>query len=300
VTRIAYVNGRYTPHREAAVHVEDRGYQFGDGVYEVVPVQNGALIDVDLHFARLARSLRELLISPPMAEPSLRAVLANVIRRNRIRDGIVYLQITRGVARRDHGFPKFADSAIVVTARRSAALPDDADSWAGTAVTVPDIRWGRCDIKSVNLLPNVLAKQVAREAGAYEAILIGPGDIVMEGSTSNVWIVDAEGALRTRPLDNHILPGCTRAAIAQLLAENDIELREEEFSIATLAAAREVFVTSATSLVKPIIAIDGKPVANGAVGSITRRLFDLFIAHVRRQTQVQPEAQTQAQGREAA
>lgn len=283
MTRIAYVNGRYMPHRKATVHIEDRGYQFGDGVYEVLPIQNGVLIDADLHFSRLARSLHELSIVTRMPERSLRAIVANVIRENRVQNGIVYVQITRGVARRDHAFPKLAKPSVVVTARHGPSMPEDVESWAATAVTVPDIRWGRCDIKSINLLPNVLAKQAAREAGAYEAILIGLGDIVMEGSASNVWIVNTDGVLQTRPLDNHILPGCTRAALTELLAERDIVVSERAFSRNALTGAREVFLTGATALVKPITAIDGNPVADGAVGTVTRRLFDLFIAHAKRQ-----------------
>lgn len=292
MSRIAYVNGRYLAHHAATVSIEDRGYQFGDGVYEVVPIHRGAFIDADLHLARLARSLRELEIPTPMNDTALRNVLMMVVRRNRVREGIVYLQITRGVARRDHAFPARVIPSMVVTARHGPPLPTDIDGWAASAITTPDIRWGRCDIKSVNLLPNVLAKQQARRAGVYEAILIGPDDQVMEGSSTNVWIVDHEGVLRTRRLDHHILPGCTRAALASLLAENSIPFRDDGFDLATLRRAREVFLTSATSLVKPITAIDGQPIGNGAVGSITAQLFGLFVAHARAQTEQHARAQT--------
>ncbi|HQT88485.1 MAG TPA: D-amino-acid transaminase [Acidiphilium sp.] len=285
MSRIAYVNGRYVAHHAAMVSIEDRGYQFGDGVYEVVPIYRSTFIDADLHLARLARSLRELEIPAPMGDAALRSVLMMVARRNRVRDGIVYLQITRGVARRDHAFPARIIPSMVVTARPGPPMPTDIDGWAGGAITVPDIRWGRCDIKSVNLLPNVLAKQAARRAGVYEAILIGPADQVMEGSSTNVWIVDHDGVLRTRRLDHHILPGCTRAALAGLLAENTISFREDGFDLATLKRAREVFLTSATSLVKPITTIDGQPIGNGAVGTITAQLFGLFAAHARAQAE---------------
>lgn len=279
MSRIAYVNGCYLPQRDAAVNVEDRGYQFGDGIYEVIHVHDGRFVDTGLHLARFRRSLRELSIPEPMSEASLLVVLHEVVRRNRVTEGIVYMQVTRGVARRDHAFPRDVRPALVVTARQGGAFPRDVDAWAGTAVTVPDIRWGRCDIKTVNLLPNCLAKQTAREAGAYEAILVDADGIVTEASSSTAWAVDAEGVLRTRHLDDHILPGCTRAALAELLAEAQMSFQEDGFGEADLLAAREVFVTSATSFVKPIVEIDGRAVGDGKPGPVTRRLFDLFVRH---------------------
>lgn len=283
MSRIAYVNGRYVPHRAAAVHVEDRGYQFGDGIYEVIHVHDGRFVDTGLHMARLARSLREIGIAAPMPEPALLAVLREVVRRNRVAEGIVYMQITRGVAPRDHAFPRRpVPPALVITARHGPEFPRDVEAWAGTAVTAPDIRWGRCDVKTINLLPNCLAKQQAREAGAYEAILIDGAGEVTEGASSTLWIVDADGVLRTRRLDHHILPGCTRAALADLLAEAQMGFREDGFGEADLRAAREVFVTSATSFVKPIVAIDGAPVGDGRPGTVTSRLFDLFARHADR------------------
>ena len=289
MSRIAYVNGRYLAHQTAMVSIDDRGYQFADGVYEVVPVHHGRFIDADLHLARLARSLRELDIPAPMSDAALRAVLATVARRNRVTEGILYLQIPRGVARRDHAFPTHPiPPALVITARPGPPIPTDLDAWAGSAITMPDLRWGRCDIKSTNLLPNVLAKQAARTAGAYEAILLDADDQVMEGSSTSVWIVDAKGALRTRRLDHQILPGCTRAALASLLTEAAMPFHQDSFDRNALYQAREVFLTSATSLVKPITQIDGRPIGNGAVGSITARLFDLFVTHMR--AQVEQEA----------
>ncbi len=226
MSRIAYVNGAYVPQREAAVNVEDRGYQFADGVYEVVHLYRGRLIDADLHLARLERSLREMRITAPMSRAALLHVLGEVARQNRVTEGLLYMQITRGVARRDHVFPtKPIAPAMVVTVRRTAPYPRNVDAWATTAVTHPDQRWARCDIKSVSLLPNVLAKQAAREKGAGEAILVAADGTVTEGSSTNVWIVDQAGVLRTRPLSHAILPGCTRGALLALLAEEGLTLR---------------------------------------------------------------------------
>ena len=281
MSRIAYVNGRYLPQRDAAVNIEDRGYQFADGVYEVVLIQDGRPVDQGLHLDRLDRSLRELGIPSPMGRASLLHVMGEVTRRNRIGDGIVYMQVTRGVARRDHAFPRPGTRpALVVTAKPVAPYPKDVERWTTSVITRPDDRWARCDIKSVSLLPNVLAKQAAREAGASEAILYDAAGHVTEGASSNAWIVDRTGTLRTRHLDHGILPGCTRAALATLLAENAIRFEERAFTREELRDAREVFLTSASSFVKPVTAVDGAPVADGAVGPVSRRLFALFAAHV--------------------
>ena len=201
MSRIAYVNGRYVPHHAAGVHIEDRGYQFADGVYEVMAVDNARLIDAAPHYDRLERSLGELLIDPPMTRAALDVVLREVVRRNRLRHGIVYLQITRGVAKRDHPFPDQAEPAVVATARRGGRpSPQHREEGIGV-VTVPDIRWARCDIKSISLLPNVLAKQAARDAGGYEAWQVDDDGMVTEGSSTNAWIVDADGNLVTPPPD---------------------------------------------------------------------------------------------------
>ena len=280
MSRIAYVNGRYVPHRAAHVSIDDRGYQFADGVYEVVAVAQGRFLDEDLHMARLERSLNEIRIQPPMSRVSLATVLREVARRNRVHDGLVYMQVTRGVSRRDHAFPAGAvRPAMVVTARRSHAYPPDAGGWAGSAITQPDQRWARCDIKTTGLLPNVLAKQAAREAKAYEAILVDGDGMVTEGASTNVWIVDAAGTLRTRHLDQGILPGCTRRSLLQQMAEAGVAAEERGFSEVELREAREVFVTSATSFVKPIVRLDGAPVGDGEVGPVTRQLFHLFGRH---------------------
>ncbi|MGC9268811.1 D-amino-acid transaminase [Acidiphilium sp.] len=279
MSRFAYVNGRYRPQRDACVNIEDRGYQFADGIYEVIHIHDGRFVDTDLHLARLARSLREIAIPAPMDDASLLVVLREVVRRNRVHEGIVYMQITRGVARRDHAFPKSVPPSLVVTARHGHPFPRDIASWAGIAITVPDIRWGRCDIKTINLLPNCLAKQRAREAGAYEAILIDRSGHITEGASTTVWAVDANGILRTRHLDDYILPGCTRAALTALLRDSAIPFEERGLTEAEFRDAREVFLTSATSFVKPIVAVDGVPIANGLPGPITTRLFTLFTRH---------------------
>lgn len=281
MSRIAYVNGRYRPQAVAAVNIEDRGYQFGDGVYEVLHIYGGRFIDEDLHLDRLERSLREIEIPMPMPRAALRCVLAEVTRQNRVREGLLYMQVTRGVARRDHPFPKPAPlPALVVTARRLPPFPADADSWAVTAITRPDERWARRDIKSVNLLPNVLAKQAARRAGAAEAILIDAEGMVTEGASTSVWIVDREGRLRTRALGHAILPGCTRAALIALLSEVGLAWEEGSFPAAELGRAREIFLTSASSFVRPVVRLDGNPVGEGSVGPVARKLFALFARHV--------------------
>ncbi len=283
MSRIAYVNGRYLPQPEAAVNIEDRGYQFGDGIYEVVHLYAGRYIDEDRHLGRLERSLREIRLPMPMSRAALRMVLREVARRNRVTEGLLYMQVTRGVAKRDHPFPaKPVPPALVVTVKRIPPYPTDVDAWAAGCITLPDLRWARRDIKSVNLLPNVLARQAAKEQGCIEAILYDERTrMVTEGAATTFWIVDEHGTIRTRHLDHVILPGCTRAALMAELAEDGIAFEERDFSLDELARAREAFITSATSFVKPITRIDGKPVGDGKVGPVVRRLFEIFARHVK-------------------
>ncbi len=281
MSRVAYVNGRYLAQRDAAVNVEDRGYQFGDGIYEVLHVNARRFVDEDRHLGRLERSLREVQIAMPMPRASLLHVLREVVERNRITHGLVYMQITRGVARREHWFPaKPIPPALVVTARRLPPYPTAIATWHTRVITVADDRWARCDIKSVNLLPNVLAKQAARLAGAGEAVMVDAQGIVTEGASTSVWIVDAAGALRTRHLDQGVLPGCTRDALLGLLNGAGLRAEERAFSLDELRAAREVFLTSATSFVKPVLAVDGAPVGAGTPGPVTQALFAAFGRHV--------------------
>jgi D-alanine transaminase len=281
MSRIAYVNGRYLPQRRASVNIEDRGYQFADGVYEVVHLHGGRFIDEDRHLDRLDRSLAALRLPQPMRRAALRHVLLEVARRNRLREGLLYMQVTRGVARRDHAFPDVPVSpSVVVTIRRIPPYPTDITRWTANAITHPDLRWARCDIKSTGLLPNVLARQAAKEQGALEAILVDDEGMVTEGAATSFWIVDKDGALRTRGLDHAILPGCTRDALSTLLRDEGIAFEESRFSVQDMHDAREAFLTSATSFVKPIVRIDGAPVGGGEVGPVTRRLFALFARHV--------------------
>lgn len=275
MSRVAYVNGRFQRLREPAVRVEDRGFQFADGVYEVWAVRAGRLCDEDGHFARLRRSLRELEIGLTMADAALRAAICETVRRNRVREGLVYLQITRGAAPRDHTFPDPPTTpTIVITAKTLKA-----GGQAGIRViTVPDIRWGRCDIKSVALLPNVLAREQARRAGAQEAWLVDAEGFVTEGSASNAWIVLEDGRLVTRPLGADILPGVTRAAVLRAAESLQIRIEERAFTVAEARAAREAFVTSATKAATPVIAIDGTPVGDGRPGPVTQRLRAAYLS----------------------
>jgi D-alanine transaminase len=274
VSRIAYVNGRYVFHGEATIHVEDRGYQLADGVYEVCEVRGGCLIDEGRHLARLHRSLEALRIDPPMRDAALRVVLRETIRRNRVQDGMVYLQVTRGVARRDHAFPDPpVKPALVVTAKGLDRAKGEAMAAAGVSViTVPDIRWGRVDVKTVALTPNVLAKQAAREAGAREAWFVDRDGFVTEGASTNAWIVTAAGALVTREADHHILGGVTRLTLMDLARVEGLEVTERPFTVAEAKSAREAFLTAATTLVMPVVTIDGMPVGDGRPGPLARRL----------------------------
>lgn len=283
MSRVAYVNGRYVPHARASVHVEDRGFQFADGVYEVWAVFDGRLADMDGHFARLSRSLGELGVAEPMSRPALERVLAEVVRRNRVRDGLVYLQVTRGSAHRDHAFPSPAVApSVVATAKRVDMAAAQARAERGVAVvTTPETRWARCDIKTVGLLPNVLAKQAARAAGAYEAWFVDREGFVTEGASTNAWIVTHDGRLVTRDTGANILRGVTRAAVAELAAELQLRVEERPFTPAEAAAASEAFITAATAFVTPVTSVDGAPVGEGRPGPVALRLRDLYLARVR-------------------
>ena len=273
MSRIAYVNGRYVPFAQARVHVEDRGYQFADGVYEVCAVRAGKLIDEAPHTARLKRSLAELRITPPVNEAALAHIMRETVRRNAVTNGLVYLQITRGVARRDHPFPAKAKPALVVTAKNLAI--ERFDTWATKGVeakTTAETRWARCDIKSVSLLANVLAKQEAREAGAYEAWFVDDKGFVTEGSSTTAWIVDQNGVLRTRQLDNHILPGVTRGELLPMCRQLGIDAAEKPFTVAEAKAAREAFISAATVGIIPVVKIDGFTIGNGKPGPIAHKL----------------------------
>jgi len=274
MTRVVYVNGRYLPYAEARVHAEDRGFQFADAIYEVCEVRGGRLVDESGHMRRLVRSLGELKIAPPMSAGAWSRVLRETIRRNRVNNGLLYLQVSRGVGRREFTFPAANVPATVVCLARSAP-PARAEAAAaeGIAVaTMPDIRWGRCDIKTVMLLPAALAKQAAREADAKEAWLVDSNGYVTEGASSNAWIVDRDGRLITRQVDHAILRGVTRETLLRVIARAGLELVERPFTVAEARAAREAFVTSATNIVMPVVRIDDQAVGNGVPGLLTLKL----------------------------
>jgi D-alanine transaminase len=275
--RIAYVNGRYVRHADAAVHIEDRGYQFADGVYEVCEVARGFIMDMTRHLDRLNRSLSELEIAWPMSRKALETVMCEVVRRNLVENGLVYLQVTRGAAPRDHVFPASARPAVVVTSKRTDPAAALKRAEAGLKViTVPENRWDRVDIKTVGLLPNVLARQKAKLAGAQEAWFVDPDGTVKEGAATNAWIVTRDGKLVTRPAEHGILRGITRTTLFDLAGKLGLEIEERGFTVAEAKAAREAFITAATTVVMPIVAIDGDPVANGHPGSVALSLRGAF------------------------
>jgi D-alanine transaminase len=278
MSRIAYVNGQYQNLRDAGVHVEDRGYQFADGVYEVCEIVGGRLVDMPRHLARLQRSLNELRIAMPMPLSALKIVMHEVVRRNRISYGIVYLQITRGVARRDHAFPNPAvKPSMVVTARALNYAKNEATAARGISViTVPENRWPRVDIKTIALLPNVLARQEARERGAYEAWYVDADGHVTEGASCNAWIVSRDGTLITRSAESGILAGITRAVLMDCLAALQLQLEERPFTVAESLDAAEAFVSSASQIVMPVVAIDENTIGDGKPGPISRRLREEF------------------------
>ncbi|OJT95432.1 MAG: D-amino-acid transaminase [Rhizobium sp. 63-7] len=276
--RIAYVNGRYLPHSDAAVHIEDRGFQFADGVYEVCEVRHGVIVDLTRHLDRLERSLGEIRITLTMSRVALSQVIREVLRRNRVRNGLFYLQVTRGAARRDHVFPPEGTPATVVVTAKSTDPSIVAKKNANgiKAITLPDNRWDRVDIKTVGLLPNALARQQAKEAGAQEAIYVDKNGMVTEGAATNVWIVDRHGVLRTRPAEHGILRGITRTTLMDVAAAKGIAIREEAFSVEEMLAAREVFITAATSICFPIVEIDGRTIANGHPGGMSQKIREAF------------------------
>ncbi len=283
MSRIVYVNGRYVPYAKAAVHVEDRGFQFADAVYEVCQVRSGCLVDEERHMARLQRSLNELKIPAPMSAAALAHVMRETIRRNRVKNGLVYLQVTRGEGPREFLFPSADVPRTVVCIARSIAPAQQSGAAArGMAVkTMPDIRWSRCDIKTVMLLPACLAKQTAQTDGAREAWLIDNDGFVTEGASSNAWIVSREGTVITRQIAPAILAGVTRATLIDLLREERVAYEERPFRIAEALEAREAFVTSASNTVMPVVKIDDTPIGEGKPGPLTLRLrskFDQFAA----------------------
>jgi D-alanine transaminase len=275
--RIAYVDGRYVRHGQAGVHIEDRGLQLGDAIYEVCSIVGGALMDEAEHLDRLARSLSEIEIAMPVPRHALALVMRELVRRNGVRHGLLYLQVTRGAVRRDHPIPKASPRpTLILTVRAMDIVEIDKRGRDGVAaITRPDVRWGRCDIKTVQLLPNLLAKTAARRAGAYEAWLVDREGFVTEGSSTTAWIVDAAGRLKTRALSNAILPGVTRRVILEAAGAAQLPVEEERFTVADAVAAKEAFISSATGIV-PVVEIDGKRIGQGVPGPVTRRIQELY------------------------
>jgi D-alanine transaminase len=277
MSRIAYVNGVYRRHAEASVHIEDRGYQFGDGVYEVCEVRDGRLIDETSHLARLERSLGHLSIAPPVGLAALKMIVREVLARNHVRDGLAYIQVTRGVAPRDHGFPAQSRASLVVTAKSNDRRKGEGNAAAGVRiVTLPDERWRRPDIKSLQLLPNVLAKQRARELGAYEAWLLDDQGRITEGSSTTAWIITSDGKLVTRQADRAILSGVTRATLLAALAAQGLVFEERPFTLEETYAAREAFLTSAGNGVMPVVRVNDRPMGAGRPGATTLALRENF------------------------
>lgn len=278
MSRVAYVNGRYLPMSDAKVHVEDRGYQFADAVYEVCEVRGGRLIDERRHIERLQRSLSELRIRMPMTPRALGVVLREVVVRNRIHYGIVYLQIGRGVARRDHAFPAVpVPPSLVVTARPLNAARNEAAAEKGIAViSVPDTRWGRVDIKTTGLLPNVLARQAAIEEGARDAWFVDKNGFVTEAASANAFIVTKDGKLITRQADHAILRGITRTVAFDAIKGQNLALEERPFTLQEAYGAREAFITSATQIVLPVVSIDGHVIGEGKPGPVATGLRRAF------------------------
>lgn len=280
MSRIAFVNGQFVPFAEARVHVEDRGLQFADSIYEVFAVRGGRMLDAEGHWMRLKRSLGELHQGMPMSVAALAGHVAETIARNRVRNGLAYLQITRGVAKRDHPFPPVpVTQTVIITARRTDMAKVEANAEAGiSVVTLPDERWARCDIKTTALIPNVLAKQAARDAGAHDAWLVDEAGQVTEGASANAWIVTSDGTLVTRSLSNAILPGVTRHSVLALAEARQLKVVERAFTPAEARASSEAFITSAGNFVQAVVRIDGHVIGEGRPGPVSRALRADYLA----------------------
>lgn len=277
--RVAYVNGQYIPHDQAAVHIEDRGFQFADSIYEVIAVMNGTLADAQGHIDRLERSLGELRMALPVSRTTLALVMRELIRRNRTANGGLYIQVTRGVAARDFSFPKDpVPMSLVMTLRHANFDIGARKASIKKVVTVPDIRWKRRDIKSTALLGQVIARQQATDQGAYEAWMVDDKGLITEGAASNAWIIDSKKQLITRSTaGNAILKGVTRSALQSLCKREGITIVERPFSVKEAYAAKEAFCSSAVALIAPVGSIDDKKIGSGGLGPLTEKIFDLYM-----------------------
>jgi D-alanine transaminase len=276
--RIAYVNGRYLPHSRAAVHIEDRGLQFADAIYEVVGVVGGRFLDEEEHLDRLERSVGEIEMAMPLGRAALKLITREMARRNHVHDGLIYFQVTRGALRRDHAVPDAPPRpTLIVTARSLDPVAINQRREKGVhAISRPDERWARCDIKSTALLPNILAKTAARKAGAFEAWLVDRDGNITEGASTSAWIVTQEGRVVTRDLSNAILPGVTRRIILKAAAEAQIPVEERKFTLDEAYGAREAFITAATLGATAVVELDGRKIGGGAPGPLTRRIQELY------------------------
>lgn len=282
---LAYVDGRYGPLSDAAVSIEDRGFQFADSVYEVIAVLDGRMLDADKHVRRLRRNLAALFIDGTPGDAALGQLMATLVARSRLRDALLYLQISRGAARRDHGFPAGVRPTLAMTIRRFDFAQRVRQQAQGIAVVSrPDIRWGRCDLKTTGLLAAVLAKEEARRAGAFEAVFVAADGMVTEGSSTNIWMVDRDSVLLTHPQLAAILPGVARDTLLALARADGIAVRERAFTLDEAQTARELLLTSTTAPILPIVRLDGVPVADGRPGPMAARLAALSWADIARQT----------------
>ncbi len=282
--QLAYVDGRIVPLSHASVSVEDRGLQFADSLYEVCSIFNGQLLDWPLHIARLRRGLAALFIDFPMSDAALGLVARRLIAANGHHEAILYIQVTRGHAKRDHPFPKAARATLIMTVRRFDFAQRRGQQQTGISViTLPDLRWRRVDLKTTGLLPNVLAKQDARAEGAFEAWFVSEAGIVHEGSSTNAWIVK-NGTIITHPLSEHILPGIARHSLIALARADGLTVEERPFSLAEALEADEALLTSTTAPLLPVVRIDGHPVGSGTPGPVADRLAKLVSGEIARQT----------------
>ncbi len=277
MSRIAYVNGRYVPHYQAGVHIEDRGYQFADGVYEFFSIRRGKLQDESLHLDRLEYSLSELDIKMPLPRKALEFVLQELVACNRIICGMLYVQVTRGVAKRNHNIPEDAEPVLTATASPIDEKEMQRKSEQGISViTLPDLRWERCDIKAIGLLPNVLARKLAVEKKADDAWQVGKEGMITEASAANAWIVDENNMLRTHPVGNKILNGITRRVLCRIIEKEKIKFSETAFTPEEAYRAKEAFSTASSFTLQPVVKIDGHKIGDGKIGTITRKLAKLY------------------------
>jgi D-alanine transaminase len=281
MSRTVYVNGSYVPEEEAKVSVFDRAFLFGDAVYEVTAVLDGQLLDFEAHLARLDRSLAEIALKAPISHEALWALHMELIARNEVNEGVLYLEITRGAADRDFIYPDNATPTVVAFTQSRPLLANPYAETGVKVITIPDIRWKRRDIKSTSMLPQVMGKQAAKLKGAYEAWMVEDGHVT-EGTSSTAFILDADGVVRTQPLGHHILPGVTRRAVLRLAQSEGVKLEEKPFSVAEALQAREAFMSAASAFVLPIVEIDGRKIGDGRPGPVARAFRALYVDEARK------------------